>query len=56
MNSDESTYLMLPYRYPYLFPISTSSWFDYLYKKLHVFMNSNRKQEHHRYFRTGLDS
>lgn len=55
MNSDETTYSMLPYRYPYLFPISTSAWFDHLYKKLHVFMNSNRKQEHHRHFRLGLD-
>lgn len=44
MNSDESTYLMLPYKYLNLFPISTSTWFNYLYKKLHAFMN------------TGLDS
>lgn len=56
MNSDETLYSMLPVRYPFLFPVSIATWFDYLYNKLKIYMNSNRKQEHSRFFRASLDS
>ena len=55
MNSDETAYSMLPVKYPFLFPITTSAWFNYLYKKLHIHMNSNRKHEHHRLLSLDLD-
>ena len=56
MNSDETVYSMLPVKYPFLFPVSIATWFDYLFNKLYIHMKSNRKQEHSRSFKVYYDS
>lgn len=55
MNSDESLLSIMIVKFPFLFPTSIALYPDYLYKKLHVHMDSNRKPEHARLFRADFD-
>ena len=46
----------MPTKYPFLFPFVKIGPPDQLYKQLLVYMNFNRKEEHHRIFRGSFDS
>ena len=47
---------MMPFKYPYLYPISIDGYPHQLYKKLFIHKRFNRKTDHHRFFRVDFDS
>lgn len=47
---------MLPIKYPFLFPTTFGCGPEYLYQKIRVYMNFNRKPENSRLFRGTFDN